>query len=234
VVLAGQGSRSGWVAVFFFMVFATATQLGFLSPPREYSLSHNSIILAGGDTGIAPILSLPKWLVLVIVDLGLLAFIARMWKRHGDIKLMIAGAIMGLTVIGAWYTTGVLAFDEFNPTPASAITVSGPMWKIGNTLITGDKHPLDLQISFVLGMLGVSFIASVLSRRLRFTPMQGSPGRVALGGALMGIGGTLAYGCNIGQGFSGLSTLSLASVLAVIGMIAGIHLGTRWLEKTQA
>jgi len=86
----------------------------------------------------------------------------------------------------------------------------------------------------VLGMLGVSFIASVLSRRLRFTPMQGSPGRVALGGARMGAGGTLAYGCNIGQGFSGLSTLSLASVLAVIGMIAGIHLGTRWLEKTQA
>jgi len=234
VVLAGQGSRSSWVALFFFMVFATATQLGVFAPPREWSLTHNSLFLTGGDSGIAPILSLPKWLVLVIVDLGLLAFIARKWKQHGDIRLMLAGLVMGLTVIGAWYTTGVLAQDEFNPQPASAITVSGPMWKIGNVLIAGDRQPLDLQMSFVIGMFGVALLASLFSRRLRLTPMQGSPGLVALGGALMGIGGTVAYGCNVGQGFSGLSTLSLASVLAVIGMIAGIHLGTRWLEKRHA
>jgi uncharacterized membrane protein YedE/YeeE len=231
VVLAGQGSRSGWVAVFFFMVFATITQLGIIATPREYSLTHNSITLSGGDAGIAAILSLPKWLVLASVDIGLIAFILSKWKKHADIKLLIAGAIMGLTVIAAWYTTGVLAYDDFNPHPASAITVSGPMWKIGNALITRANQPLDLQICFVIGLIGVSFIASLLTRRLHFAPMQGSAGLVALGGALMGIGGTFAYGCNIGQGFSGISTLSLGSVLAVVAMIGGIHLGTRWLEK---
>lgn len=231
VVLAGQGSRSGWVAVFFFMVFATITQLGFISIPRVYSLTHNSITLGGGDAGIAAILSLPKWLVLIVVDIGLLGFVISKWNKHADIKLLMAGAIMGLTVIGAWYTTGVLAIDEFNPRPATSITVSGPMWKIGNTLITNDRHPLDLQISFVIGMLAISFIASLLSRRLRFAPMQGSALLVAVGGALMGIGGTFAYGCNIGQGFSGISTLSMSSLLAVVSMIAGIHFGTRWLEK---
>jgi uncharacterized membrane protein YedE/YeeE len=234
VVLAGQGSRSGWVAVFFFMVFAVITQLGIFAGPREYSLSHNSITLAGGDAGIAAILSLPSWLVLCVVDLGLLAFIASKWKHHAQIKLVIAGLILGLTVIGAWYTTGVLANDEFNPIPATAITVSGPMWKIGNTLISGDKHPFDLQICFVLGMLAASFLAALLTRRLSFSPMQGSAGLVAFGGALMGIGGTFAYGCNIGQGFSGISTLSLGSILAVVAMIAGIHLGTRWLERRHA
>lgn len=231
VVLAGQGSRSGWVALFFFMVFATVTQLGFISAPRIYSLTHNAITLSGGDSGIAPLLSLSKWLVLAVVDIALLGFIISKWKKHADIKLLIAGIFMGLTVIGAWYTTGVLAFDDFNPKPASAITVSGPMWKIGNTLITGDKHHLDLQISFVIGMLVIAFVAAVLTRRFRLTPMQGSPLRVAIGGAMMGIGGTFAYGCNIGQGFSGMSTLSISSVLAVVSMIAGIHFGTRWLEK---
>lgn len=234
VVMAGQGSKAGWVAVFFFMLFATITQLGFIAGPREYSLSHNSITLNGGDAGIAAILSLPKWLVLAVVDIGLIAFIVAKWKQHADIKLMIAGLILGLTVIGAWYTTGVLAYDDFNPRPATAITVSGPMWKIGNTLITGDSHPLDLQISFVIGLFAISFIASLLTRRLRFTPIQGSAGRIALGGALMGIGGTFAYGCNIGQGFSGISTLSMGSVLAVVAMIVGIQLGTRWLEKQHA
>lgn len=231
VVLAGQGSRSGWVAVCFFMLFATITQLGFISIPRIYSLTHNSISLSGGDSGIAPLLSLSKWLVLVVVDIALLAFIISKWKKHADMKLLIAGIFMGLTVIGAWYTTGVLAFDDFNPKPASAITVSGPMWKMGNTLITGDSHHLDLQISFVIGLLAIAFVSSVLTRRFRLTPIKGSPLRIAVGGALMGIGGTFAYGCNVGQGFSGISTLSISSVLAVVSMIVGIHFGTRWLEK---
>jgi len=231
VVLAGQGSRSGWVAVFFFMLFATITQLGLISVPRIYSLTHNSIMVSGGDTGIAALLSLPKWLVLTVVDIGLIGFILSKWKKHADYKLLIAGVLMGLTVIGAWYTTGVLAYDDFNPKPPSAITVSGPMWKIGNTLISGDHHPLDLQISFVLGLLGVSFVASLLTRRLHFSSMQSSPLLVAVGGAFMGIGGTFAYGCNIGQGFSGISTLSISSVLAVVAMILGIHLGTRVLEE---
>lgn len=231
VVLAGQGNRSAWVAVFFFMLFATVTQLGVISVPRVYSLMHNSIMVSNGDTGIAELLSIPKWLVLTVVDVGLLAFILSKWKRHADLKLLIAGIFMGLTVIGAWYTSGVLAFDDFNPHPPSAITVSGPMWKIGDTLISGDHHPLDLQICFVLGLLGISFIASLLTKRLSFKPMQGSPLRVAIGGAFMGIGGTFAYGCNIGQGFSGISTLSISSVLAVVAMILGIHLGTRVLEE---
>lgn len=231
VVLAGQGSRSAWVAVFFFMVFATATQLGVISIPRVMSLTHNSIYVSGGDTGIAAILSLPKWLVLTAADIGLLVFIISKWKKHADLKLLIAGIFMGLCVVGAWYTTGVLAFDDFNPKPPSGITVSGPMWKIGNTLITGDHHSLGLQICFVLGLLGVSFIASLLTRRFHFGPMRSSPLLVAIGGAFMGIGGTFAYGCNIGQGFSGISTLSISSVLAVAAMIFGIHLGTRWLER---
>lgn len=234
VVLAGQGSRSGWLAVIFFMLFATITQLGFISIPRVYSLTHNAITLRGGDSGIAPLLSLSKWLVLALVDIALLSFIIGKWKKHADLKLLAAGVMMGLTVIAAWYITGVLAFDEFNPRPATAITVSGPMWKIGNTLITNDRHPLDLQITFVIGMLVIAFLASLLTRRLRFTPMQGSPLQVANGGAMMGIGGTFAYGCNIGQGFSGLSTLSISSALAVVSMVAGIHFGTRWLEKRHA
>ena len=34
-----------------------------------------------------------------------------------------------------------------------------------------------------------------------------------LGGALMGVGGVFAFGCSIGNGLSGISTMSLGSVL---------------------
>lgn len=52
-----------------------------------------------------------------------------------------------------------------------------------------------------------------------------------IGAALMGIGGTISYGCNIGQGISGLSTLSLESILAVIAIFFGVWLGIGLLSK---
>ena len=39
------------------------------------------------------------------------------------------------------------------------------------------------------------------------------------GAALMGAGGAMAYGCSIGQGLTGLSTLALASFVAVAGIL---------------
>jgi uncharacterized membrane protein YedE/YeeE len=49
-----------------------------------------------------------------------------------------------------------------------------------------------------------------------------------IGGALMGVGGVTAMGCTIGQGLSGLSTLSLGSFLALAGIVLGGVLGLRW------
>jgi hypothetical protein len=37
----------------------------------------------------------------------------------------------------------------------------------------------------------------------------------------MGVGGSIAHGCNIGHGLTGVPLLSLGSVLAVAGMVAG-------------
>lgn len=231
LVLAGEGSKAGWVALFFFVIFASVAQFGLLEKIRISSMTTTSIHLSGGDAGIAEMFSISKWIVLAVIDLALLAFIIRKWKQHADIKLLLAGTILGATVIGAWYISGVLAFDEFNPKAPSGISVSGPMSRVGNMLVAGGYPALSLAISFVIGVISISFIMSLVTRQFTFSAIKGSPAMIALGGALMGIGGTFAYGCNIGQGFSGLSTLSLESVVAVVAMIAGIHLATRWLEK---
>lgn len=231
VVSAGQGSKAGWFAVFFFLVFAAITQLGVLAIPREYSLSVNSINLAGGDAGLASLFSAPKWLMLIIVDVALLAFIVSKFKKHFDLQLAIAGVVLGLVVVAAWYTTGVLAVDEFDPKAPAAMAISGPMWKMANYLISGGKHHLDLALSFVIGLFAISIIISIITGKFRTASGEFNAGTVSLGGALMGIGSTFAYGCNIGQGFSGLSTLSIESILAVISMMMGIKLATNWLEK---
>ena len=43
----------------------------------------------------------------------------------------------------------------------------------------------------------------------------------------MGAGGVMAFGCSIGQGLTGVSTLALTSFVAVAGILAGTALGLR-------
>jgi uncharacterized membrane protein YedE/YeeE len=42
-----------------------------------------------------------------------------------------------------------------------------------------------------------------------------------VGGLMMGCGGVLAWGCTIGQGITGISTLSIGSFLALAAMVLG-------------
>jgi hypothetical protein len=44
----------------------------------------------------------------------------------------------------------------------------------------------------------------------------------------MGMGGVMALGCTVGQGLSGVSTLSLGSFLALISIIAGAVIALRY------
>jgi hypothetical protein len=47
------------------------------------------------------------------------------------------------------------------------------------------------------------------------------------GAVLMGAGGAMALGCSVGQGLTGLSTLALASFVAVAGILLGSAAGLR-------
>jgi hypothetical protein len=45
------------------------------------------------------------------------------------------------------------------------------------------------------------------------------------GGAMMGVGGSIAGGCNIGHGLSGVSMFSVTSLLATAGIMVGCWAG---------
>ena len=48
----------------------------------------------------------------------------------------------------------------------------------------------------------------------------------------MGIGGILAVGCSIGQGVTGLSTLSIQSMIAAAAILGGAVLALERLKRT--
>ena len=87
---------------------------------------------------------------------------------------------------------------------------------------------LPLAAGTVLGALATA-LARGEFRVERFTA-AGDLRRHLVGGLLMGVGGTLALGCTIGQGLTGVATLSPGSFLALGGMLAGAWWGVKHLE----
>jgi uncharacterized membrane protein YedE/YeeE len=59
-------------------------------------------------------------------------------------------------------------------------------------------------------------------------PRRSELGRRFAGGVLMGVGGTLAAGCNIGNALTGLSVLALNSLIATAAMLTGAAVAIIW------
>lgn len=93
-------------------------------------------------------------------------------------------------------------------------------------------HSLLLSSSSVLtfGLLWGAFASALLSKEFTFRiapPFELVRG--AVGGILMGIGTTMAAGCNVGGFFSAASALSLSGIAMMAGLIVGVNLEIRYV-----
>ena len=232
ITRAAEGNLNGLLALLVFALFAGITQFGLLAQPRIALSDATSVVLASGDVGLTALLPLPPLLVVIAVcgALLLLAFWAQ--RSVGGWGLAAVGAVIGALVVAGWYVTGVLAQDAFFPTPPSGVTVSGPLARLANLVTAGDIPRLSFAMSFVFGVAGGAFVYALAARGFHIVHVRGEGvPRIVGGAALMGIGATFAGGCNIGQGLSGVSTLSLESLLTVTGILLGITLVVKWMER---
>ena len=89
-----------------------------------------------------------------------------------------------------------------------------------------DGGALPFQLYLAVGVLAGGAVAVRGPLRL---PDGARAGRALGGGVLMGFGGTIAHGCNIGHGVTGLPLLSLGSLLAVSAMAVGAVITWRYV-----
>ena len=230
LVRSAEGSLHAFIALVFFMLLAASAQFSFLETMR-LDLTHGTAIDLAGDASIATILGLPQWLPAVVIVGLMLAYLFKNWNSDAK-SMVIGGVVIGALVVCGWYITGVLAQDEFDPTKPSAITVSGPLARFGYILIAAKFPALSFAISFVIGIAVTVLAFSLITGRFKFVaPTTGAIKFAVIGGSLMGVGGILAYGCNVGQGLTGISTLSLESMLAFSGMFIGTAVTVKLMEK---
>ena len=176
-------------------------------------------------------------------------FKAEDFRSHFDNKL--AGFSIGAAVIAAWIaTTSMVTISSDDESASWTQYAQAEAWDmmeddadarprdvgpqsftfinpIGQTLRYATKSFDPAYVTFgVIAIVGVilgSFVWSLISKAFRiewFVDFKDFFTHV-IGGILMGTGGVLALGCTIGQGITGVSTLSMGSFIAVSSIIFG-------------
>lgn len=221
VLLAGGNLRS-FLVLLCLGLGAQATLTGVLAPLRSVvqqlgqtpAASTLPQLFAGTGLGFPLLLS-------VAVPALLLGWFALPLLRRNPREAMMA-TIVGLTVAGGWGIT-FATDDPFDPKPLTSVSFVGPVGESLLWAMLSTGRQAGFAVSLIGGTLAGAFAAAVLTRSFR-SESFGMPRqmlRAIAGGVLMGFGGVLALGCSIGQGLSGFSTLSLGSLVALAGIVAG-------------
>lgn len=161
-----------------------------------------------------------------------------MWGPDRD--PILGGIVIGLIIVGGWYVTGHIAHIDEHPDtleeafiatqgnrPESLSLVAPFAYTLELLMFWSDQsRHLTFGIATALGMVAGSLAYALATGAWReeVFPDAADFKRHLLGGVLMGAGGVTALGCTIGQGLSGLSTLSLGSIITTASIIAGCAL----------
>ena len=243
LVRIGGGSLKSMIVFIVMGLAAFATLKGITAVLRVATVDKVGIDMASGTSlaqwasasfGLtSPAAALACGLVL---GGGLLAW-AAMGKDFMNVDNLLAGLGIGGVVVAMWWLSGHFghlaehpeslqeAFLATNSGKAEALSFVAPLaYTLDWLLFFSDKSKvLTLGIVSVAGVVVGSAICALVTGTFRWEGF-GSTEDIAnhlVGATLMGVGGVTAMGCTVGQGLSGVSTLSATSFVAVAAIIAG-------------
>ncbi|HCX88698.1 MAG TPA: transporter [Gammaproteobacteria bacterium] len=234
LVRVGGGNLKSLVVLIVMAITAYTTLRGLLAPvridvfgPLSIDLEAQGISNQGIETILAHLAGAStEWMaiaVTLVLGLGTIgyAFKDKEFRASGD--NILAGATIGALVVGAWYVTGVIGNDDFEPVPVEAVTFIAPTGNTVNYLMTWTGAEINFGIAVVLGIIVGSFLYAVFSGNFRVEAFanRADMRNHLVAGVLMGFGGVLSFGCTIGQGVSGMSTLALGSLVALLSIMLG-------------
>jgi len=235
LVRVGGGNLKSLVVMILLGLTAYMTMRGLLALVRVNAIEVANINLAAkdiADQGIGTLISsalglenstLSSRVIAVLLGGGLVvyAFLGKGFRHSFD--NILAGVVIGLVIPLGWYVTGVVGFDDFEPMRLESYTFIAPTGQGLMYLMTFTGSTINFGIAAVFGVILGSFLYVILTGKFRLETFTDRSDMVRhmLGGAFMGFGGVLALGCTIGQGITGMSTLALGSLLALISIIFG-------------
>jgi uncharacterized protein len=240
LVLLGRGNLRSFVVVIVLGIVAEMTLKGLIAPARiamvqvsQTTAAANSLPALLSSLGLSEMSARMAAASVTSAALIIFAFAHMPFRRSpGQIA---AGLVVGFLIAAGWFATGYLGADDFNPTPVASLTFIAPIADALQYAMLSTGLTLNFGIATVGGVFAGSLVTALVTGRFHLEGFQ-SPRhmlRSAGGAALMGTGGVMAYGCSVGQGLTGLSTLALASFVAVAGILLGTAAGLRGALRVQ-
>lgn len=153
-------------------------------------------------------------------------------KRFRDnTRQVLAGLTIGLVIAYGWFVTSTLGQDTLYPHQPESYSFVRPIGSAMVWLMTASGSSATFLIGGVFGVPAGSFLAAWRNSDVIWEAFDDAREmrRHLTGAALMGTGGIMAMGCTIGQGMTGIASLSVTAFLATGGIIAGSVLGIRYL-----
>lgn len=202
-------------------------------------------LIGGGEAAT------PRLWAGVVIGVLLVAWVFKSKDFRGSFDNILGGVVIGAAVLTGWYVSSNVMLDldgdtyslqayaqewdflaesdegkpaDTRPLAAQSYTFINPMGQTAGYASRGFSSAfLTFGVMSVFGVVLGSLLWSLLSRSFHFEWFASVKdfANHLVGAILMGFGGTLALGCTIGQGITGVSTLALGSVLALVAIIFG-------------
>lgn len=243
LVRIGGGSLKSLVVFIVMGLAAFATLKGITGVLRVATVDRVAIEMAAGTAVPAWIAAAfgikagMAWLGLALLLGGGLVVWALVGRDFVTLDNLLAGLGIGAVVVAMWWLSGRVGYVAEHPETlqevfvatnsgrAEALSFTAPLaFTLDWLMFFSDKSKvLTMGIVSVAGVIAGSAAAALAGRSFRWEGF-GSTEDVAnhlVGGTLMGVGGVTAMGCTVGQGLSGISTLSAVSFIAVAAIMAG-------------
>lgn len=250
LVRLGGGNLKSGVVLLVMAVSAFATLRGLTAVARvatvdavwvELPRGQDLPSLAAGWLGMdAPRLA---WMSGLAIGGALVAWVVRRPEGRAA-PVWIGGAGIGAVVVAMWWLSGSLGHVAEHPVTLEETFLATQSRRMESmSMVAPLGHALDWVLYFsdrakvltlgvvsVAGLLAGSAAVALADRSFRWEGFADVEdlARHLVGATLMGIGGVTALGCTVGQGLSGISTLSLGSLLALAGIVAGGVLALRY------
>ncbi len=212
----GEGLVGSWMAALGFMLGAAAVRNGALSGPFAYL--RGFVLSPGSGVTVNGVLGVNRWLI--ILPASALALVLMFSGRttynpaRTEYHWRTTGVLVGLVAVLNWYVSHLITGT------ATGISFTGPSEGLLMSVTTGQRW--DWSLALLLGVPVGSFISARSLHEFSWrAPRADVTMQQFMGGLIMGAGGMLAGGCLIGHGITGLSALSVASLLSTVFILLG-------------
>jgi uncharacterized membrane protein YedE/YeeE len=250
LVRIGAGNLKSLVVFVVLGVAAFATLRGITGVLRVNTVDTVALQFDGPQDLPSLVSAATGWgLPATALGLGLLiggACLAWSWARPEGRSgnTLLAGLGTGAVILGVWWVSGRLGFVAEHPQTLEATFLATNSQRMESlSFVAPYAYTLDWLIYFsdaskvltlgIVTSVGVilgSAVYALVTRSFRWEGFRDAEDTAnhLVGAVLMGVGGVTAMGCTVGQGLSGLSTLSVGSFLALAGILAGAWLAFKY------